>query len=351
MTDRYKNIMLSEKIRPLEIAMAHENGMHRVPEANPSQGHRNNLPVDDPEPGIEKVAGSYESLQTRYERLRYAFAHLIEHSGKLDQQIQSMQDIHLMTDAAGVILQADRAASLISPLHRLVGSFLSEWIKSSHLKQYEDMLSKAVKAGTSTQEKWESHVRQDAAYAPTLKVTVHMMTLVEEGSVSIVHWMLRPHQTQALKHPLPLRLEVEFDNAGEGMLVANAAGEIQAVNPAFSEITGYSDSDVIGRNPRLLQSGLQDVAYYEDFWHELKSAGNWQGLMLNRKKNGEIFPEWLKVTAARGPDGDVVSYTAFFRDLSRAVATEVEDFSETLPPHVYRAQPLLVASKHGARQW
>ena len=107
--------------------MAHENGMHRVPEANPSQGHRNNLPVDDPEPGIEKVAGSYESLQTRYERLRYAFAHLIEHSGKLDQQIQSMQDIHLMTDAAGVILQADRAASLISPLHRLVGSFLSEF--------------------------------------------------------------------------------------------------------------------------------------------------------------------------------------------------------------------------------
>ena len=74
---------------------------------------------------------------------------------------------------------------------------------------------------------------------------------------------------------------------------------------------------MIGRNPRLLGSGQQDASFYSDFWRALRENNRWQGEVCNRRKNGEIYPVWMTVNAARDAEGSVLAYVAVFADLAR----------------------------------
>lgn len=100
------------------------------------------------------------------------------------------------------------------------------------------------------------------------------------------------------------------------MLITDARGHILRVNEAFSEVTGYASEEVIGNNPRILQSGRQDAAFYTQLWNTLLATGRWQGELWNRRKNGEIYPEWLNISAVRDGNGEVIHYVGCFTDLT-----------------------------------
>lgn len=107
-----------------------------------------------------------------------------------------------------------------------------------------------------------------------------------------------------------------FNHAHEGILVTDAQGNISEVNEAFTRITGYSRAEVLGRNPRLLQSGRQSPAFYVDLWQQLTSQGYWCGEVWNRRKNGEVYAELLAISAVRGPGGAVQRYVGLFSDIT-----------------------------------
>ncbi len=88
-----------------------------------------------------------------------------------------------------------------------------------------------------------------------------------------------------------------FTAAREAILITNAEGCIVQVNQAFCDMTGYTTDEVMGRNPKLLQSGYQDAEFYRSLWHSLHTLGHWSGEMWNRRKNGEIFAEQLTISA------------------------------------------------------
>ncbi|MBK1681238.1 EAL domain-containing protein [Rhodocyclus tenuis] len=113
-----------------------------------------------------------------------------------------------------------------------------------------------------------------------------------------------------------------FDNSVEGIVVTDAAGRIQTVNRAFCELTGYSPEECIGQRPSMLQSGVQDDVFYRDFWQRLLESGRWQGELWNRRKSGEIYPEWLSVSAVSDGDGVVTHYVGIFTDLSERKTAE-----------------------------
>jgi diguanylate cyclase (GGDEF)-like protein/PAS domain S-box-containing protein len=102
----------------------------------------------------------------------------------------------------------------------------------------------------------------------------------------------------------------------EGVLLTDVDGTIRLVNPAFCRVTGYAPEEVVGKNPRLLQSGWQNPAFYRDMWEQLKRTGRWAGEIWNRRKDGEIYPEWLSVSAGRDPAGEVVFYLGVFTDIT-----------------------------------
>ena len=113
-----------------------------------------------------------------------------------------------------------------------------------------------------------------------------------------------------------------FNSTQSGVCVTDADGNIVTVNPAFSAITGYERSELIGRNPRLLQSGRHDRTFYRELWDCLSRDGFWQGEIWNRRKTGEIYPELLAISAVRNAKGVLANYVATFTDISRIKQSE-----------------------------
>lgn len=120
-----------------------------------------------------------------------------------------------------------------------------------------------------------------------------------------------------LKHELEYRkmATLAFDTTSEGILVTDAGGHIISVNQSFVNTTGYQPDDVIGKNPRLLQSGRQDAVFYREMWGGLRANGNWQGEIWNRRKNGEVYPEWLHINRLCDEKGKVSYYVGVFSDI------------------------------------
>jgi diguanylate cyclase (GGDEF)-like protein/PAS domain S-box-containing protein len=118
---------------------------------------------------------------------------------------------------------------------------------------------------------------------------------------------------------LERRLELSdkmFRNTQEGIVVTDGAGHIISVNPAFTAVTGYLPEEVLGRNPKALKSGRHGEDFYQAMWETIAACGQWQGEIWNRRKNGEIYPEWMNISAIFDGTGSAVYYVAVFSDIS-----------------------------------
>jgi len=113
-----------------------------------------------------------------------------------------------------------------------------------------------------------------------------------------------------------------FGDIRDGVVVTDALGHIQSVNRAFTQITGYSAEEATGSSMKLLHSGRHSQAFYEQMWALLAQTGHWQGEIWNRRKCGEIYPEWLTISAVREDDGKVTHYVGVFTDISRIKDSE-----------------------------
>ncbi|MBM3557686.1 MAG: EAL domain-containing protein, partial [Alphaproteobacteria bacterium] len=107
-----------------------------------------------------------------------------------------------------------------------------------------------------------------------------------------------------------------FNVAANAIVITDSANNILTVNPAFTKITGYESEEVVGRNPRFLQSGRHEAAFYSELWGEITGKGSWEGEIWNRKKNGEIYPEWLSINAVRDESGAITHHVAIFADIT-----------------------------------
>ena len=110
--------------------------------------------------------------------------------------------------------------------------------------------------------------------------------------------------------------------ASQGIIVTDARGAITMSNPAFSRLTGYSEEEAIGANPKFLQSGRHDAEFYARMWSALLEHGYWQGEVWNRRKNGEIYPEWLSLSAIKDSEGRITNFVAMFSDISKLKEAE-----------------------------
>ena len=118
------------------------------------------------------------------------------------------------------------------------------------------------------------------------------------------------------------RADIAFRNLAEAVVVTDADANIQAVNRAFTAITGYAEAEVLGRNPRMLQSGRHDGRFYKRLWHQLVRTGRWEGEIWNRRKSGEVYPEWLKINAVVGRGGTILGYVSVFSDITELRANQ-----------------------------
>jgi diguanylate cyclase (GGDEF)-like protein/PAS domain S-box-containing protein len=107
-----------------------------------------------------------------------------------------------------------------------------------------------------------------------------------------------------------------FTSAREGIIITDNTGVIIDVNDSFTRISGYSKEEAIGQTPHLLYSGHHDAAFYASMWEALTCKDHWYGEIWNRRKNGEIYPEMLTITALRSKEGEAKHYVALFSDIT-----------------------------------
>ena len=117
------------------------------------------------------------------------------------------------------------------------------------------------------------------------------------------------------EHRLELARQV-FDSTRESITMTDSCANIVAVNPAFEQITGYTEAEVMGMNPRLLRSGRHDAGFYRAMWASLQQHGQWRGEIWNRRKNGEVYPERISISAVRDEHGALTAYVSVSTDMS-----------------------------------
>jgi PAS domain S-box-containing protein len=115
------------------------------------------------------------------------------------------------------------------------------------------------------------------------------------------------------------RLMAAIEQAGEGIVMTNAQGNIQFVNPAFERMTGYSGEEVVGLNPRILNSGRQDELFYRDLWDTISNGRTWSGRMVNKHKDGTLYTEETTISPVRDTSGQIVNYVAVNRDVTQHI--------------------------------
>ena len=149
---------------------------------------------------------------------------------------------------------------------------------------------------------------------------------------------------------------IAFENINEGIMVTDADQSIIEVNQAFTDITGYRPEDVAFKNPKILSSGLEPPEFYLQFWHELEKEGQWSGEIRNRRKNGEVFTEWLSVKCVYDDDGELTNYVSILTDISKLKDAEEKlrhlahhDPLTNLPNRLYFQDRLDQALSHADR--
>jgi len=118
-----------------------------------------------------------------------------------------------------------------------------------------------------------------------------------------------------------------FQESPLGIIITDEKANILRVNQAFTDITGYTAEEATGKNPRLLQSGRHDEGFYQNLWTSLNETGCWEGEIWNRRKNGDVYPQWESIAAVRNERGEVSHYIASFTDITEKKLSE---------KHVYR---------------
>ncbi|MBT1072430.1 GGDEF domain-containing response regulator [Pelotalea chapellei] len=158
--------------------------------------------------------------------------------------------------------------------------------------------------------------------------------LLRSIDVGVDKYVIKPVITERLYAALldcAHRLRVEdqlrlaakaLESSMEGIMITDAENKIISVNPAFCSITGYQPKEVVGKTPKVLSSGYQDVRFYTNMWRDLATKGCWQGEVINRCKCGRIYPEWLSITTLYDSHRQVTNRIGIFSDISERKLAE-----------------------------
>ena len=239
---------------------------------------------------------------------------------RLRSIIQSEPECITIVDADGCLVQMTPAGLAMieaDSLEQVTGLPVLDLIAPEDRLAFADM-HKRVLAGESLQLEFEVIGLKGARRS----LETHAVPMPDHGK--LVQLAVTRDITARKQAQAELRIAATAFESKEGMAITNADFSILRVNKAFTEITGYTPEEAIGQNPRLLNSGRHDAAFFKAMWRSISQSGTWRGEIWNRRKNGEIYPEWLTIAVVKDDAGHITHYVATFSDISAHKAAEIE---------------------------
>lgn len=166
-----------------------------------------------------------------------------------------------------------------------------------------------------------TYVRKDGS---TLPVSLAISALYDEGGEVLAYLGIASDISLQQSREAEQRIAAIAFESQAAIMVTDAEQRILRVNRAFSRLTGFSAEETLGNRPSMLKSGRQDAEFYRNMWLSLQTSDHWQGEIWNRRKNGEIFPEWLTISAVRDARGMLTHFVSTFSDISNLKVAESE---------------------------
>lgn len=263
-----------------------------------------------------------EMVSDRTEDLQKLNVNLSESEARLRSLFENIPDLIWLKDTTGKYLECNSAFEdyLGRQETEIKGKTDFELPHHALADQFRETDEMVLKAGTSQMmEVWYTYpATGKRALFEVIKVPVKREEGMLVGVLGIARDITERKEAQE-------RLELSalvFKNSSESIQITNANNEIVAVNPAFERISGYTQDEVLGKNPSILNSGRQDKAFYAAMWESINATGFWQGELWNRRKNGELYAAWLTINVAYNDDGSIRNYIELCTDFTKEKEAE-----------------------------
>lgn len=197
----------------------------------------------------------------------------------------------------------------------------SSFFEIIHSEDFDDVML-SIKASAKSLTVWHTEFRVKFEDGVVRWLSGDSMPETEEDGSILWHGFISDitEQKQTLAQ-VELASKV-FEQSREGIIITDADKNIVMVNQAFVEISGYSTEEVLGKNPNIFSSDRHSEQFYQNLWGDINQEGFWQGEIWNRRKNGEVFPEWLSISKGLNHLGQVSEYVAMFSDISKIKENE-----------------------------
>ena len=248
----------------------------------------------------------------------------------LHQTKEELSALYRCAPLGVIALRADARVKLWNPAAENILGWRENEVIGSTFPNFSDPLKREkrelseidefVRRGEIITGKEIQHVRKDGT---PVDVSISMAPVLDDSGRAAGIMCIVEDISRRIRDAERLRLSAKiFENTQEGIVVTDAQGVILTVNQAFVAVTGYSEADAVGRKPNLLNSGHHEKAFYDEMWRTLASDGQWRGEIWNRRKSGEIYPEWINISAIHDDDGKISHYVAIFSDITKVKENE-----------------------------
>ena len=229
---------------------------------------------------------------------------------ELESVFNALPDLFFKLNYNDEILDyiASSSNDLYIPPHEFLGKKMQDVLPPAIGKQFKDKVAEHIQdKGLTT---WEYPLEINGE-TNIFEARANAIPHTEELIIVVRNITQRKHDEESLQ----LAASV-FDNSSECMTVTDTDGYIIDINPAFTEVTGYGREEIIGQRMSKLSSGYHDKPFYHELWSSLKRQGHWEGEIYNKRKNGEIFPEWLSINSIYNDRGEITQHVALYRDIT-----------------------------------
>ena len=231
--------------------------------------------------------------------------------------IDRANDGYWVNDTKGNLLDANEAYARMSgyTVAELIGMHISQL---DAIDQPEDVAARCARIIAQGHERFETQHRCKDGHLIDIEVSATYMPETQQ------FFVFSRDITERKRTDEVLRVAAAVFETHDAIVITDAKANIVRVNLAFTEITGYSPEDVMGKNPRIMSSGRQDRSFYIEMWQQLLHTGSWAGEIWDRRKSGQIYPKWLTITAVRNERQVTTNYVAIFSDITARKQTEEE---------------------------